>query len=215
MGQPSVPVSMPQLLAELREFYPEPQIELRFDNPLQLLVATILAAQCPDARVNEVTRELFATYPDAASYAAAKPEELEQALRSINFYRRKATAIHTACQILVDRYQGNVPQTLEELTELPGVARKTANVILSCAYSIAAGFIVDTHVLRVAQRLGLTRQKNAEKAEEDLMKIVPRADWIHAALALILHGRYLCTSNAPACDRCPFHRHCPKIGVAP
>src|SRR5262245_8100131 len=155
----------------------------------------MLSAQCPDQRVNEVTSSLFSSYPTAGSYARADLAELEHNLRTINFYRTKAKAIQEACKVLDEQFGGMVPKTVEELQSLPGVARKTANVVTGCAYGIPTGIIVDTHVLRVCQRLGLTRQKKPEKLEAELMDQLPREEWIFFGLAMILHGRYVCTSK--------------------
>jgi endonuclease-3 len=205
--------TLPLIVDRLRKARPDARYELNWENPLQLLVATILAAQCPDERVNRVTPALFATYPDAAAFAAADPAELEEAVRPTGFFRNKARAIQGACQVLVERFGGEVPRTMEEMLTLPGVARKTANVVLTMAYGIPSGVIVDSHVARVSQRLGLTEQQKPERIEEDLMKSVPKKDWIFFGAALVLHGRYVCTARDPACAGCVLADLCPKIGV--
>jgi endonuclease III len=201
------------VLARLKAEYPDPRYELNFENPLQLLVATILAAQCTDERVNQVTPALFAKYPDARAYADADLEELEQDVKPTGFYRNKARAIQNACRALVDHFGGQVPATMEEMLTLPGVARKTANVVLTNAFRVPSGVIVDSHAARVSQRLGLSTQAKPERIEEDLMGLVPKGDWIFFGAALVLHGRYTCTSKSPKCDRCVLNDLCPKRGV--
>ncbi len=194
--------------------YPDAWCELRFADPFQLLVATILSAQCTDARVNLVTPALFARYPDAAALAAADPEELESVIRSTGFFRAKAKALRAMAQALCQRHGGQVPATMEELTALPGVGRKTANVILGTAFGVAAGIVVDTHVARTSRRLGLTRRDDPEGIERDLMATFPRSSWIRLAHRLIIHGRRVCAARRPACQRCPLAALCPRIGVA-
>lgn len=194
--------------------YPDAWCELRFADPFQLLVATILSAQCTDARVNLVTPALFSRFPDAAALAAASLEELESLIRSTGFFRAKAKALRAMAQALCERYGGQVPATMEELTALPGVGRKTANVILGTAFGIAAGIVVDTHVARTSRRLGLTRRDDPEGIEQDLMAIFPRSSWILLAHRLILHGRRVCSARRPACERCPLAELCPRLGVA-
>jgi endonuclease-3 len=206
-------VSTTTIIKQLRKTYPDAKYELNWDNPLQLLVATILAAQCPDERVNQVTPELFARYPDARALAEANVGELEQQVKSTGFYRQKAKRIKETCQALVERFDGEVPGNMEDMLTLPGVARKTANVVLGNAFAVASGVIVDSHVARVSQRLGLAKQSKPEKIEEELMEAIPKKDWIHFGCALVLHGRYTCTSNNPKCDECVLEKVCPKIGV--
>jgi endonuclease-3 len=205
--------ALPAILKRLRAEYPDPRYELNWENPLQLLVATILAAQCTDERVNQVTPALFAKYPDAKAYADADPAELEQDVRPTGFYRNKAKAIRSACRALVDHFGGEMPSTMEEMLTLPGVARKTANVVLTNAFREPSGIVVDSHAARVSQRLGLTVQEKPERIEEDLLAAVPKEDWIFFGNALVLHGRYVCTNRAPKCAECVLQVLCPKVGV--
>ena len=209
---PPDPARVTALLRGLRAAYPEARVALQFANPLQLLIATILSAQCTDERVNMVTPALFARYPDAAAFAAADPDELEERIRSTGFYRMKAKAIRSCCADIVDRFGGRVPRTLEELTTLRGVGRKTANVVLGNAFGIP-GLVVDTHVGRLANRMGLTRERDAVKIEMALMPLVPREDWTLFSHWLILHGRRVCNARKPRCSRCPVAADCPRIGV--
>ena len=206
--------SLPTILRRLREDHPDARYELDWRDPLQLLVATILAAQCTDERVNAVTPALFARYRDARAYAEADPAELEDLVRPTGTFRNKAKAIREACRLLVDRFGGEVPRTMAEMLELPGVARKTANVVLTNAYGVPSGIIVDTHVARVGRRLGLTDEEKPERIEQDLMRLVPRDEWIRFGPAAVLHGRYTCTARAPTCGSCMLGDLCPKIGVA-
>jgi uracil-DNA glycosylase len=205
--------NLPILLQRLNETYPEARYELNWETPLQLLVATILAAQSTDERINQVTPGLFAKYPDARAFAEADLTELEKDLKPTGFYRNKARAVQGACQVLVERFGGEVPRTMEELLTLPGVARKTANVVLNNAFRIPSGVIVDTHVVRVSQRLGLTDQKRPEKIEQDLMDVLPREEWVEFGPALVLLGRYTCTHHAPRCGECILKDLCPRRGV--
>lgn len=202
------------LLSCLRDLHPQARYELDWSTPVQMLVATILAAQCTDERVNAVTATLFARYPDAAAFAAADRGELEEAVRPTGFYKQKARAVQETCQALVDEFGGEVPQTVAELITLPGVARKTANVVLATCFDIASGIIVDTHVARVSQRMGLTAQRDPERIEQELMRRVPEDQWTYFGPAMVLFGRYLCMAKKPACGRCPVAEQCPKIGVA-
>jgi endonuclease-3 len=194
----------------LAELYPDLAISLDWATPLQLLVATILSAQCTDERVNMTTPALFARFPDARAYAEADREELEELVRSTGFYRNKAKHIQEMAARLVDRHDGEVPGTMEELTKLPGVARKTANVVLSNAFDTHVGIVVDTHVKRVASRLGLTDETAPEKVERDLMQVVPEAAWHSFAWRLILHGRNRCTARKPDCEGCEISSACPS-----
>jgi endonuclease-3 len=196
--------------ALLKEF-PEPRIELNFTNPLQLLVATILSAQCTDKKVNEVTKELFKKYRTAEDYAKASPEALAEDIKEVTFAGQKAKQIVRACSILVEKYNGQVPQSMEALTGLPGVGRKTASVVLGAAFGVPA-IAVDTHVLRVSNRLGLVSSKKPEEVEEALKKFFPEKDWIPVNLAMILHGRYICKAKSPLCDRCLLYEDCPWEG---
>ena len=197
----------------LQREYPEATCSLNFRNPLELLVATVLSAQCTDERVNRVTENLFAKYRCAADYADARPAQLEQDLKSTGFFRNKAKSIKGCCEALLQRHEGKVPKTINELTELPGIGRKTANVILGTAFGIASGVVVDTHVGRISRRLGLTRQKNAEKVEQDLMQLVPEREWIALSHRMICHGRRVCTARKPDCEPCPLESVCPRVGV--
>jgi endonuclease III len=198
-----------QLLARQ---YPAARCALDYETPLQLLIATILSAQCTDVRVNLVTPALFARYPDAAAFAAADPRELETAIQSTGFFRNKARNIIACCKVLVDKYDGRVPATMEELTHLPGVGRKTANVILGNAFDVP-GITVDTHVTRLSQRMGLTKHTDAEKIERDLMEIVARKDWTMFSHRMIFHGRQVCQARKPNCPGCILNKVCPRIGV--
>jgi len=194
----------------LRKEYPSAPVALQFANPLQLLVAVILSAQCTDVRVNMVTPELFRRYKTAADFAGADRNELEQEIHSTGFFRNKAKNIIACCTLLVERYQGKVPSTMEELIDLPGVGRKTANCVLSGAFSITAGIVVDTHVSRLARLLGLTDENDAGKIESDLCRILERKDWIHFGNAAILHGRRVCVARRPKCEVCVLQKLCPS-----
>jgi endonuclease-3 len=199
-----------QIIARLKRAYPDARCSLNYTNPLELLIATILSAQCTDERVNLVTAELFRKYRGCEDYVRAPVTELEQDIRSTGFYRNKAKAIQGACRMIIERYDGRVPQTMDELLELPGVARKTANVVLGNAYGIAAGVVVDTHVSRVTQRLRLTTHEQPEKIEQDLVALVPRKDWIIFPHLLIAHGRATCKARTPLCAECVIEEHCPS-----
>ncbi|WP_441285723.1 endonuclease III [Sorangium sp. KYC3313] len=204
---------IPLLLEQLREAYPDARYELDWKTPLDLLVATILAAQCTDERVNRVTATLFPKYPTAQAYADAPTAELEEELRPTGFYRQKTKTVQAACKELVARFGGEVPATMAELTTLPGVARKTANVVLNTAFDIPSGIIVDTHVARLSGRIGLSKREKPEQIEEDLMKIVPKDQWTFFGPALVLHGRYTCVARKPKCGECRMSEFCPKEGV--
>jgi endonuclease-3 len=197
----------------LARLYPDAECALRHDNPFQLIVATILSAQCTDARVNQVTPRLFARYPDARTLAAADPAELEQLIRSTGFYRAKARSLLGMAQALVERHGGEVPADLEALTALPGVGRKTAHVVLGVAFGVPSGIVVDTHVKRVAYRLGLTDSTDPERIEHDLTQIIPRREWINLGHRLIQHGRTVCIARRPRCEACALAGFCPKRGV--
>jgi endonuclease III len=201
------------ILRNLKQVYPNARYELDWETPLQLLVATILAAQCTDERVNKVTKTLFPKYPTATAYAEADILELEEELKPTGFYRNKAKTVKNMCQDLVERYGGEVPKTMDELVTLPGVARKTANVVLNTAFNTPSGIIVDTHVARVSQRLGLTKRKTPETIEQELMLLVPQEEWTFWGPAVVLHGRYTCTSKKPKCAECVLNQVCEKIGV--
>jgi endonuclease-3 len=201
------------IIAGLRQTYPDAHCELNYGNPLELLVATILSAQCTDQQVNRVTADLFKKYSSAQTYAQADPGELQTAIQSLGFFRNKAKSIQGCCRKLVERHGGEVPRTMEELTQLDGVGRKTANVVLGNAFQVNAGIVVDTHVARLAQRLGLTRQRTPEKIESALMKLVPLRDWTLFSHWLIWHGRRRCFARKPDCPSCEIRRLCPRRGV--
>ncbi|MCX6907733.1 MAG: endonuclease III [Verrucomicrobia bacterium] len=204
---------IPKLIAALRKTYPDAHCELNFSTPLELLVATILSAQCTDKRVNMVTPALFARFKTASDYAAASPAELERMIQSTGFFHNKAKSIQSACRDIAVKHAGSVPDTMEALTALHGVGRKTANVILGNAFGKSEGVVVDTHVLRLSQRIGLTKQKTPEKIETDLMKLVPRRQWTMFSHWLVWHGRRRCYARGPECGQCELAKLCPKIGV--
>ncbi len=197
------------IIRALKKQYPEAKCSLDHRDPLQLLVATILSAQCTDERVNMVTKDLFKRYRTAEDYANAKPEEMEEAIKSTGFFRNKAKSILGMAHALVEKHGGKVPNTMDALTALPGVGRKTANVVLGNAFGIDEGIVVDTHVSRIAGRLGLTKQKDPVKIERDLMHIVPRPDWTIFSHLLIHHGRAICQARQPKCEICPVNDLCP------
>ena len=199
-----------QLVETLPRVYPEAHCELDFKTPLQLLIATILSAQCTDKRVNVVTPALFARYRTAADYAGAKPAELEKAIQSTGFYRNKTKSIRAATATIEKKHGGKVPQTMAELHALPGVGRKTANVVLGNAFHKNEGIVVDTHVARLSQRLGLTAQQDPEKIERDLMKLIPQKQWANWSHWLIWHGRRRCFARKPDCENCELLRLCPS-----
>ena len=199
-----------QIIARLKRAYPDAKCSLNYTNPLELLIATILSAQCTDERVNLVTANLFRKYRRCEDFVNVAPDELEQDIRSTGFYRNKAKAIQGACRMMLERYDGRVPETMDELLELPGVARKTANVVLGNAYGIAAGVVVDTHVSRLAHRLKLTEHEQPEKIERDLTELVPRKDWINFPHLLIAHGRAVCKARTPLCAECVIEQYCPS-----
>ena len=199
-----------QLLDVWPKVYPDAHCELDFKNPLELLIATILSAQCTDKRVNMVTPALFKKYRTAADYAKARQLELERAIRSTGFFRNKAKSIRAATSTIDKKFGGKVPDSMEELRELPGVGRKTANVVLGNAFGKNEGIVVDTHVARLSQRLGLSKQKDAEKIERDLIKLVPRKHWTNWSHWLIWHGRRRCYARKPDCGHCEVFRLCPS-----
>ncbi len=194
----------------LKRAYPDARCSLNHDSPLELLIATILSAQCTDERVNQVTANLFRKYRRAEDYLQVAQTELETDIRSTGFYRNKAKAIQGACRIISETHQGRVPEVMEELLALPGVARKTANVVLGNAYGITSGIVVDTHVTRLSERLGLTAEKQPEKIERDLMSLVPRKEWILFSHLLIAHGRKVCKARTPLCAECIVEKLCPS-----
>ena len=201
------------LVQRLREAYPDAHCSLDFASPFQLVIATILSAQCTDKRVNMVTPELFRRWPDAPALAGAKQRDLEAVIRSTGFFRAKAKSLLGCARALVDRHGGEVPRTIEELVRLPGVGRKTANVVLGTAFGIASGVVVDTHVGRISRRLGLTRAADAVRAERDLVRVVPRENWIEFSHWLIEHGRGVCSARRPICDDCSLLDLCPRVSV--
>lgn len=202
------------IIARLTEEYSTPRTTLQFASPLELLIATILSAQCTDERVNRVTRLLFQNYKTAEDYANTDLAELEQIIRPTGYYRRKAKLIRDCCHKLVTDFKSRVPQTMEELLTLPGVARKTANIVLSNAFRIVAGIAVDTHVKRLSQRLGFTTKKNPEKIEKDLMTIIPHHAWDAITYLLIEHGRNVCRARRPLCEKCVLGKTlCPSYSV--
>ena len=200
------------IIQRLHEVYPNAHCELDFETPFQLLVATILSAQCTDKRVNIVTRDLFPKYPTAYELAAVSQEELELAIKTAGFYRSKAKNLRAMAKDLVEKHQGEVPPSMEELTQLAGVGRKTANVVLGNAFSIAEGIVVDTHVARLAKRFDLTKAEAPEKIEADLMRLVPKSEWTDFSHLLIWHGRRRCYARNPDCVNCEIGTICPSYG---
>jgi endonuclease III len=201
-----------EILIRLKRLYPDAQCSLDYETPVQLLVATILSAQCTDERVNQVTPALFKQFPDAAAIAVAPPETLEQLIHSTGFYRNKSRNIQGACQKIMADFGGIVPKQMEQLLTLPGVARKTANVVLAHAYGINAGVTVDTHVKRLSYRLGLTKHTDPVKVERDLIRLLPQPDWENWSIRLIYHGRAVCNARKPDCDRCELADLCASAG---
>src|SRR6266849_1065298 len=200
--KPGSPEQVEAIIAELRRLYPDAKCSLNFSNPLELLIATQLSAQCTDERVNIVTRDLFPKYRSVEDYSTVSQEELEQDIRSTGFYRNKAKNIRAACQRIITNYNGEVPRTMADLLTLPGVARKTANVVLGNAFGIVEGFVVDTHIGRLARRFGWTTNEDPVKVEQDLMRQVPRQDWLDLSHLMIFHGRAICQARRPLCERC-------------
>src|SRR5574340_1034386 len=208
--KPGSPEQVQAIITELRRLYPDAKCSLDFSNPLELLVATQLSAQCTDERVNIVTRDLFKKYRSAEDYATVSQEELEQDIRSTGFYRNKAKNIRAAGQMLITNYHGEVPNSMTDLLKLPGVARKTANVVLGNAFGIVEGFVVDTHIGRLARRFGWTKNEDPVKVEQDLMLLVPRQDWLDLSHLLIFHGRAICQARKPFCQQCALTKLCPS-----
>ena len=208
------PEQVHAIISELRRLYPDAKCSLNYSNPLELLVATQLSAQCTDERVNIVTQQLFKKYRTVEDYATAKQEELEQDIRSIGFYRNKAKNIRTACQRIITEYGGEVPRTMAGLVSLAGVARKTANVVLGNAFGIVEGFVVDTHIGRLSRRFGWTSSEDPVKVEKDLMRIIPQQDWLDLSHLLIFHGRAVCYARNPQCERCTLVPLCPSAFIA-
>ena len=212
-GKPDSDGTVLRIIQLLERLYPDAKISLRYDNPLELLVATILSAQCTDSRVNMVTEALFKKYRKAEDYAKADIDELERKIRSTGFYRNKSKNIKQCCVMLADRFNSQVPNTMEEMLTLPGVARKTASIVLANAYGVIEGIAVDTHVRRLARRLGLTANKHPDKIEKDLMQIVPRNKWMRISDLLIFHGRRICSSRKPKCEICVLRQMCPSASM--
>lgn len=202
-----------EVLIRIKRLYPEAGCTLNYDTPVQLLVATILSAQCTDERVNKVTPALFRRFPDAFSLATADLEELEALVRSTGFYRNKAKNIKGACRMIEEKFGGQVPKLMEQMLQLPGVARKTANVVLANAYGIVVGVTVDTHVKRLSQRLGLTQHPDPIRIERDLMQLIPQPDWENWSIRLIYHGRAVCTARNPMCYDCQLSDLCPSANL--
>ena len=208
-----------RIIRLLKRAYPDAKCSLNHSNAFELLIATILSAQCTDARVNIVTQDLFRKYRRPEDYLKVSDKELQRDIRTTGFFRNKTKSIQGACKMLMEEFGGQVPQTMEELLKLPGVARKTGNVVLGVAFGIAAGIVVDTHVSRLSQRLRLTRQKDPGKIEQELMELVPRKDWIIFSHLLIFHGRRVCKARRPLCEECVVEKLCPssmlKTGKVP
>lgn len=206
------------IVTELRRLYPDAKCSLDFTTPLELLVATMLSAQCTDERVNLVTKSLFKKYRSAEDFANANPEELEQDVKQTGFYRNKAKHIREAARIIVERFGGETPRTMDELLTLPGVARKTANVVMGNAFGDVEGVVVDTHVGRLSRRLGLTDSDDPVKIEQELMALLPQRDWLDLSHMMIMHGRAVCQARKPLCDQCTLVPLCPTgqstLGVA-
>lgn len=202
-----------QVLKLLKKDYPNAECELKFKNPLELLIATILSAQCTDVRVNKVTEKLFKKYRTAKDYANALLPEFEKDIYSTGFYRNKAKNIISTCKIIDKTYKGKVPKDFNKLLELPGVARKTANCVMGNAFNIPTGVVVDTHVSRITQKLGLTKNKSPEKIEEDLTKLIPKEEWINFSHMIIWHGRRVCDARRPNCSACRLNKLCPASNV--
>ncbi len=207
---PSAKTRAPQLLERLGELYPHATCSLDWRTPYELLIATMLSAQCTDERVNLITPALFERFPDAAAAAAVEADAVEPYVKSAGFFRNKAKNIVASSRLLMDRHGGVVPRSMEELLVLPGVARKTASVVLAWCFGINAGVTVDTHVSRLSQRLRLTRKTEPRQIEPDLMKLVPQADWQNLSIRLIFHGRAVCTARSPKCNGCPIADLCPS-----
>jgi endonuclease-3 len=199
-----------EIVTILRRTYPSSQTALKHENALQILVATILSAQCTDEKVNQITPSLFQKYPTPSDFASADKDELEAEIRPTGFFRNKAKSIINACKKIVEDFGGNVPDNMEELITLPGVARKTANIVLSSAFKKAEGIAVDTHVKRLSQRLGLSKEKDPDKIERDLMKIVPQEDWLDFNYMIVNHGRKICPARKPLCPQCGLKHLCPS-----
>ncbi len=212
--EPGSPEQVEAIIAELRCLYPDAKCSLDFSTPLQLLIATQLAAQCTDERVNMVTKDLFRKYRSVEDFATVSQEELEQDIKSTGFYRNKAKNIRAACQRIITDFGGEVPHTMKDLLSLPGVARKTANVVLGNAFGIVEGYIVDTHNMRLSRRFGWTTSEDPVKIEQALMRIIPQKDWLDLSHFLIYHGRAVCAARKPLCEQCTLAKLCPSAFVA-
>jgi endonuclease III len=218
-GMDGLKARVREVIRRLKRAYPDAKCSLNHSNPFELLVATILSAQCTDERVNIVTSDLFRKYRKPEDYLKVSPRELEKDIQSTGFFRNKTKSIQGTSKVLTEQYGGTVPHTMDELLELPGVARKTANVVLGNAFNIKAGVVVDTHVTRLSHRLDFTQQKTAEKIEHELIQVVPKKDWVIFPHLLISHGRKICKARNPLCDQCAVEKQCPssflKTGVHP
>ncbi len=203
------------VIAGLKKLFPEAECALHHSSAFQLLVATILSAQCTDERVNQATPELFEKYPDPASLAAATQEDVERIVKPLGFFRNKATNIRGMAKALVERFDGEIPQDIDQLVTLPGVGRKTASVVLGTWFGIPSGIVVDTHVKRLTNLLGLTNSQNPEIIERELMELIPKIEWINFSHRLIHHGRKTCIANRPHCTECGLLKHCPRVGLKP
>ena len=197
----------------MKKAYPDAGCSLSFRSPLELLIATILSAQCTDVQVNKVTPKLFQRFRSVKDFVAVPLEQLEEAIRTTGFYHNKAKNIQNACREIIEQFGGRVPDTMESLVSLPGVGRKTANVVLNNGFGRNEGFVVDTHVFRLSHRLGLVKGKTPEKAEQELMQLFPQTDWAYLSHALILHGRQVCQARKPRCADCPLKKECPQVGI--
>jgi len=202
------PKRVAAILAKLNDAYPDANCELRHENPFQLLISTILSAQCTDVRVNQVAETLYKKYPDAKAFAYATPSELEMEIRPTGFFRNKTKSVMGASKAILEKFGGEVPRTMEEILTLPGVARKTGNVVLGTAYGITSGVVVDTHVLRLSNRLDLTRNEEPKKVEQDLMQVIPKEKWIQFSHQIIWHGRRVCHARKPKCIECNLESLC-------
>jgi endonuclease-3 len=209
-----MPKNVAKILKTLKPIYENSKTELNHKTPFQLLVSVILSAQCTDIRVNLVTPNLFKKYPTVAKMAKAELIDIEKLIHSTGFYHNKAKSIKETSVMLIKDFGGKVPNTMEQLLTLKGVARKTANVVLSEVFGLAEGFVVDTHVKRLTNRMGLTKNSNPEKIEQDMMKLLNKKDWRWFSMALVLHGRRVCPARKPNCEQCPITKFCPKIGVS-
>jgi endonuclease-3 len=213
--QPGSPEQVTAIITTLKQLYPDAKCTLNYSNPLELLIATQLSAQCTDERVNLVTANLFQKYKRVDDFARANQAELEQDIRSTGFYRNKTKNILATCQRLITVYGSQVPRTMPDLITLPGVARKTANVVLGNAFGIVEGFVVDTHIGRLARRFGWTQNTDPVKVEQDLMRIIPRPDWLDLSHLLIFHGRAICAARRPLCEQCALSPICPSSLTSP